>query len=32
MLIKELELVRVSGERIKDELEGIEIIIYDLEK
>ena len=32
MLTKELELVRVSGERTKDELEGSETAIRDLEK
>ena len=32
MLTKELELVRVSGERTKDELEGTETAIRDLEK
>lgn len=32
MLTKELELVRVSGERTKDELEGTETTIHDLEK
>ena len=32
MLTKELELVRVSGERTKDELEGTETAIHDLEK
>lgn len=32
MLTKELELVRVSGERTKDELEGNEATIHDLEK
>jgi len=31
MLTKELELVRVSGERTKDELEGTETAIRDLE-
>ena len=32
MLTKELELVRVSGERTKDELEGTETAVHDLEK
>ena len=32
MLTKELELVRVSGERTKDELEGTETAIRYLEK
>ena len=32
MLTKELELVRVSGERTKEELEGTETAIHDLEK
>ena len=32
MLTKELELVRVSGERAKDELEGTETVVHDLEK
>ena len=32
MLTKELELVRVSGEKTKDELEGSETTVYNLEK
>ncbi|XP_073246831.1 coiled-coil domain-containing protein 57-like [Porites lutea] len=32
MLTKELELVRVSGEKTKDDLEGSETTVYDLEK
>ena len=32
MLTKELELVRVSGERTKDELEDTETAVHELEK
>ena len=32
MLTKELELVRVSGERAKDELEGTETVVHNMEK
>lgn len=32
MLTKELELLRTSGERTKDELEDMETFVHDLEK
>ena len=32
MLTKELELLRASGERAKDELEDTETVVHDLEK
>lgn len=32
MLTKELELLRASGERTKDELEDTETVVHDLEK
>lgn len=32
MLTKELELLRASGERTKDELEDTETVVHNLEK